>query len=49
MKQKMQQILSTIVDKDPGVQNAASFLGGGPGGSSNQANLFVILKPGPSA
>ena len=46
MKQKMQQILP-IITKDPGVQGAASFLGGGgPGGSSsNQANLFVILKP----
>ena len=46
MKSKMQQILA-ILTKDPGVQAAASFLGGGgPGGSSsNQANLFVILKP----
>jgi multidrug efflux pump len=46
MKQKMQKILP-ILTADPAVQGAASFLGGGgPGGSSsNQANLFVILKP----
>jgi multidrug efflux pump len=46
MKQKMQQILG-IVSKDQGVQYALSFLGGGGpgGGSSNQANLFVVLKP----
>jgi multidrug efflux pump len=46
MKTKMQRILSIVI-KDPGVQGAASFLGGGgPGGSSsNQANLFVVLKP----
>jgi multidrug efflux pump len=46
MKEKMQNILG-IVSKDPGVQNALSFLGGGGpgGGSSNQANMFVVLKP----
>jgi multidrug efflux pump len=45
MKGKMQQILA-IVDKDPAVDKAMSFLGGGgPGGSSsNQANMFVVLK-----
>jgi multidrug efflux pump len=46
MKGKMQQMLD-IVTKDPAVDAAASFLGGGgPGGSSsNQANMFVVLKP----
>jgi len=44
MKQKMQDIVSTI-DKDPAVTYAASFVGGG--GSSNQANLFVILSTDP--
>jgi multidrug efflux pump len=45
MKGKMQQILA-IVDKDPAVDKAMCFLGGGgPGGSSsNQANMFVVLK-----
>jgi multidrug efflux pump len=45
MKEKMQQILAAV-DTDPGVASAASFVGGG--GSSNQANLFVFLKPGPN-
>jgi hydrophobe/amphiphile efflux-1 (HAE1) family protein len=46
MKDKMQQVM-TVVHNDPAVFNAMSFLGGGgPGGSSsNQANLFVVLKP----
>jgi multidrug efflux pump len=46
MKGKMQQMLD-IVTKDRAVDAAASFLGGGgPGGSSsNQANMFVVLKP----
>jgi multidrug efflux pump len=46
MKQKMQQMLA-VVQKDPAVENVASFMGGGgPGGaSSNQANMFVALKP----
>jgi multidrug efflux pump len=50
MKGKMQEILKRIT-ADEGVQNAASFLGGGgPGGSSsNQANLFVVTKPGAHA
>jgi len=50
MKNKMQQILQ-IVTADPGVQDAASFLGGGGpgGGSSNQANMFVVDKPGAHA
>jgi multidrug efflux pump len=50
MKSKMAQILE-IVTKDAGVLNAASFLGGGgPGGaSSNQASMFVVLKPGAKA
>jgi len=46
MNQKMQQVM-TIIHNDPAVYNAMSFLGGGgPGGSaSNQANIFVVLKP----
>jgi multidrug efflux pump len=46
MKGKMQQMLDIVV-KDRAVDKAASFLGGGgPGGSSsNQANMFVVLKP----
>jgi multidrug efflux pump len=46
MKGKMQQMLDIVI-KDPAVDKAASFLGGGgPGGSSsNQANMFVVLKP----
>ena len=50
MKSKMARILE-IVTQDPGVQDAASFLGGGGpgGGSSNQANMFVVLKPGAHA
>jgi multidrug efflux pump len=41
MEAKIQQILS-VVDKDPGVQSAVSFLGGG---GANQAGAFVFLKP----
>jgi len=50
MKMKMAQILK-IVTQDPGVDKAASFLGGGGpgGGSSNQANMFVVMKPGAPA
>ena len=46
MKQKMSQVVS-IVEKDPGIQNALSFLGGGGpgGGSSNSASMFLTLKP----
>jgi multidrug efflux pump len=46
MKSKMRQLIA-VVQKDPGVAGVASFLGGGgPGGSSsNQANMFVVLKP----
>jgi multidrug efflux pump len=45
MRAKMKQMMD-IVKSDPGVNSALSFLGGGgPGGSSsNQANMFVILK-----
>jgi multidrug efflux pump len=45
MRDKMKQMMD-IVKSDPGVDSALSFLGGGgPGGSSsNQANMFVILK-----
>jgi multidrug efflux pump len=42
MQKKMQQILA-VVDKDPAVESASSFVGGG--GSSNQANLWIFLKP----
>ncbi len=42
MEQKMQQILA-VIDKDPGVQAAVSFVGGG--GGANQAGAFVVLKP----
>jgi len=50
MKSKMAQMLQ-IVTQDQGVDRAASFLGGGgPGGSStNQANMFVVLKQGAHA
>jgi hydrophobe/amphiphile efflux-1 (HAE1) family protein len=46
MNAKMQQVM-TVIHDDPAVLNAMSFLGGGgPGGSaSNQANIFVVLKP----
>jgi multidrug efflux pump len=46
MQAKMKQMM-TIVMNDRSVDSALSFLGGGgPGGSSsNQANLFVVLKP----
>jgi len=50
MKAKMQELLA-VVAQDPGVDKAASFLGGGgPGGSSsNQANMFVVTLPGAHA
>jgi len=46
MKQKMLQLVN-ITMKDPAVQNSLSFLGGGGpgGGSSNTANMFLVLKP----
>ena len=44
IKQDMAR-LSTIVQKDPGVQNVMTFLGGGGGGSSNTANMFMSLRP----
>ena len=44
MKQNV-AALSAIVEKDPGVENVMSFIGGGRGGSSNSANLFMALKP----
>ncbi len=39
--------ISAIVQKDPGIENVMSFLGGGgPGGSgSNSGSLFIFLKP----
>ena len=46
MKQNMQKLVA-ITEKDPAVLNSLSFLGGGGpgGGSSNTANMFVVLKP----
>ncbi len=45
MKRKMTE-LSAIVQKDPAVDTVLSFLGGGPGGgASNQAGMFITLKP----
>ena len=38
------QTLSAIVQKDPGVENVMTFLGGWRG-SSNSANMFMSLKP----
>jgi hydrophobe/amphiphile efflux-1 (HAE1) family protein len=37
-------VLSAIVQKDPGIENVMTFLGGGRG-SSNTANMFMSLKP----
>ena len=34
-----------IVRADPAVQNVVSFTGGGVGGASNNAFMFVVLKP----
>jgi multidrug efflux pump len=45
MKRKMQD-LAGIVQRDPAVNTVIAFIGGGPGGgSSNQAGMFVDLKP----
>jgi len=45
MKRKVVD-LSAIVQKDPSVDKVLTFLGGGPGGGgSNQAGMFVTLKP----
>ena len=44
MKQYM-ATLSSAVEKDPAIANTMTFLGGGRGGSSNTANLFLALKP----
>jgi len=45
MKSKMTD-MAAIVMKDPSVQTVMSFLGGGPGGGgSNQAGMFIGLKP----
>ena len=46
LKQKM-QMLSGIVQKDPGVQNVMAFVGGGGpgGGGGNTGNMFIFLKP----
>ncbi len=45
MKSKMQDVMKAV-QSDPAVLKVASFLGGGGpgGGSSNQANMFVVLK-----
>ncbi len=46
MKQKVAQI-SAIVEKDPGVENVMSFVGGGGpgGGGGNSGSMFMFLKP----
>ena len=46
MRQKIIQI-SSIVQKDPGIENVMSFVGGGGpgGGGSNSGSLFIFLKP----
>jgi len=46
MKQKVTEISATV-QKDPGVQNVMSFVGGGGpgGGGSNTGNMFMFLKP----
>ena len=45
LKQKM-QLLSAIVQKDPGVQNVMAFVGGGGpgGGGGNTGNMFIFLR-----
>ncbi len=45
-RDRMQQVTG-ILQRDPGVQNALSFLGGGGpgGGASNSARIFLVLKP----
>ncbi len=38
--------LAKIVQKEPGVQNAMTFIGGGPGGGGgNTAGMFIALSP----
>ncbi len=46
LKQKM-QVLSAMVQEDPGVQNVMAFVGGGGpgGGGGNSGNMFIFLKP----
>ncbi len=45
MRQKITQ-MSALVQKDPGIENVMSFVGGGPGGGgSNSGSLFIFLKP----
>ena len=45
MKGKL-QVLNSIVLKDPAIDTAISFTGGGGrGGGSNSANMFIQLKP----
>jgi len=39
------QVLNGIVLKDPAVDTAISFTGGGRGGGTNSANMFIQLKP----
>jgi multidrug efflux pump len=39
------QVLNSIVLKDPSVDTAISFTGGGRGGGTNSANMFIQLKP----
>ena len=46
MKQKV-ALISAIVQKDPGVENVMSFVGGGGpgGGGGNSGSMFMFLKP----
>jgi len=39
------RVLNSIVLKDPSVDTAISFTGGGRGGGTNSANMFIQLKP----
>jgi len=44
MKAKL-QLLNSIVLKDPAIDTAISFTGGGGRGGTNSANMFIQLKP----
>jgi len=46
MKLKLEQFVD-IVRKDPAIQNVVGFTGGGggPGGATNTARMFITLKP----
>jgi len=44
MDKTLQQFVS-IVDKDPAVDTVIGFTGGGRGGATNSARMFISLKP----